>query len=231
MVASRITSSYVRIYFIHYVMDYIDGVSVMKNIERAGRTCYKSEVLSNDSYKKFIKSIITRGHESVLEHEKITVRLVTDRGTMWDITRHSHASFSIESSRYCNYSKDKFGNEINFIKPCNIEDGSIRYTIWEDCMKQIENSYNAMAMIEGTTVDQLRMLLPHSTAGEVYMTANMREWRHIFQLRADKHAHPSVQQMMIPLLLHFKSKMPELFNDIGYNEDFNQQDYAEIKLI
>jgi thymidylate synthase (FAD) len=75
------------------------------------------------------------------------------------------------------------------------------------------------------------MLLPHSTAAELYMTANIREWRHIFQLRADKHAHPSVQQMMIPLLLHFKSKMPELFNDIGYNEDFNQQDYAEIKLI
>ena len=209
-----------------------DGVQMMKNLELAAKQCYRSQGnITEDSYKKFLTGCLNRGHESVIEHEKISVRMCCDVGCYKDLTRHRHASFSIESTRYCNYSKDKFGNEINFIKPCNIEDGSIRYTIWEDCMKQIENSYNAMAMIEGTTVDQLRMLLPHSTAAELYMTANIREWRHIFQLRADKHAHPSVQQMMIPLLLHFKSKMPELFNDIGYNEDFNQQDYAEIKLI
>lgn len=209
-----------------------DGVQMMKNLELAAKQCYRSQGnITEDSYKKFLTGCLSRGHESVIEHEKISIRMCCDVGCYKDLTRHRHASFSIESTRYCNYSKDKFDNQINFIKPCNIEEGTMRYTLWEDCMKQIENSYNAMSAIEGTTVDQLRMLLPHSTAGEVYMTANMREWRHIFQLRADKHAHPSVQQMMIPLLLHFKSKLPELFNDIGYNEEFNQQDYAEIKLV
>ena len=148
-----------------------------------------------------------------------------------DITRHRHASFSIESTRYCNYSKDKFDNQINFIKPCNIEEGTSRYDVWKECMQKIEECYNNMAEIEGTTVDQLRMLLPHSTAAELYMTANIREWRHILSLRADKHAHPSVQQVMIPLLLFLQEKMPELFNDISYNTEFNKDDYAEIKLI
>lgn len=209
-----------------------DGVQMMKNLELAAKQCYRSQGnITEDSYKKFLTGCLSRGHESVIEHEKISIRMCCDVGCYKDLTRHRHASFSIESTRYCNYSKDKFDNQINFIKPCNIEEGSIRYTIWEDCMKSIENSYNAMAMVEGTTVDQLRMLLPHSTAAEIYMTANMREWRHIFQLRADKHAHPSVQQVMIPLLLHFKQQLPELFNDIEYNKDFKEQDYADIKLI
>ena len=209
-----------------------DGVQMMKNLELAAKQCYRSQGnITEDSYKKFLTSCLNRGHESVIEHEKISIRMCCDVGCYKDITRHRHASFSIESTRYCNYSKDKFDNQINFIKPCNIEEGTSRYDTWEECMQKIEECYNNMAEIEGTTVDQLRMLLPHSTAAELYMTANIREWRHILSLRADKHAHPSVQQVMIPLLLFLQEKMPELFNDISYNTEFNKDDYAEIKLI
>lgn len=219
---------------------YIDGVSVMKNIERAGRTCYKSEVLSNDSYKKFIKSIITRGHESVLEHEKITVRLVTDRGTMWDITRHRHASFSIESSRYCNYSKDKFGNEIKVIEPfflkpdVEVEDPVCwqPYLAWSTSVQEAEKSYFKILEL-ATKPDYARMVLPASLATEIVMTANIREWRHILKLRCASTVHPHVRQVMIPILQHFKSIMPELFEDIPYDEEFAQKynnDLAKVEI-
>ena len=97
-------------------------------------------------------------------------------------------------------------------------------------MQDIEQTYMKMADL-GCKPDQLRLLLPHSTAGEIYMTANIREWRHIFSLRAQKETHPSVQQVMIPLLLYFKEQMPELFGNIPYNQDFPVEKYAEIKLI
>ena len=130
----------------------------------------------------------------------------------------------------CNYSKDKFGNEITFIEPCNIENGTTEYAQWFNLMNIIEKTYNEMARL-GCKPDQLRLLLPHSTAAEIYMTANMREWRHIFSLRAQKETHPAVQQVMIPLLLYFKEQMPELFDEIPYNEDFDSSKYAEIKII
>ena len=124
------------------IVPYIDGVEIMKNIEKAGRTCYKSEANTEDSYKRFIKNCIKSGHESVIEHEKITVRLIVDRGVMWDITRHRLCNFSIESSRYCNYSKDKFGNEIKVIRPFFFgKDDKIKYDAWKNAMEQCEKSY------------------------------------------------------------------------------------------
>ncbi len=101
---------------------------------------------------------------------------------------------------------------------------------WKDCMQEIENCYNKMAS-EGALPDQLRLLLPHSTAAELTMTADMREWRHIFSLRADKHAHPSIQQFMIPLLLYFKKQMPALFDEVPYNTEFDSNKYAEIRFV
>lgn len=208
----------------------IDGIKIMKSLERAAKQCYRTQGnIKEDSYDHFLRNCINRGHESVLEHEKITVRLKCDVGAYKDLTRHRHASFSIESTRYCNYSKDKFGNEIAFIEPCNMETDAM-YDDWKNCMENIEQCYIKMAK-EGALPDQLRMILPHSTAAEVVMTANIREWRHILSLRADSHTHPSVQQLMIPLLLYFKKEMPALFDEINYNEDFDTKKYAEIKLI
>ena len=205
----------------------IDGKNIMKNIEKACRTCYRSEnLITEESYKNLIKNCLNRGHESILEHEKITIRMCCDIGVYKDLTRHRFGSFSIESTRYCNYGKDKFDNEIKFIKPCNIDDSSEFYSNWIGAMNFIEKEYIAMSM-NGATPDQMRMILPHSTAAEVVMTANIREWRHILSLRASKMTHPSVQQLMIPLLLYFKRCMPELFEDINYNEDFPIDKYAE----
>lgn len=222
-----------------------NGIKIMKNIERACRTCYCSEGnITDDSYKNLLKNCINRGHESVLEHEKITIRMICDIGVYKDLTRHRFGSFSIESTRYCAYSKDKFNNEIKFIKPLFFNDknpdelidqdeikNSLRTKYWKECMENIECAYLQMSRIEGTVPDQLRMILPHSTASQVTMTANIREWKHILELRASSHAHPAIQQLLIPLLLKFKEDMPEIFDDVNYNENFDKNKYAKLTII
>ena len=191
----------------------IDGNMILKHLEECGRTCYQSHDSAGEgSAEKLIRQIIKSGHESVLEHFLITVKLKTDVGAYKDITRHRLASFSIESTRWCNYSKGKFGTELKFMKPCNIE-GEL-YEDWLKAMEYIEKMYMQMAE-KGAAPDQLRMILPHSTAAEVCMSANLREWRHIFRLRTAKAAHPSVQQIMKMVLAEFKAKIPVIFDDIG----------------
>ena len=207
----------------------IDGKQIMKRIERACRTCYRSEgKITEDSYKNLIKNCITRGHESVLEHEKVTVRIYDDLGSYKDLTRHRFASFSVESTRYCSYDKDKFGNEIAFMNPVYIEDKEM-YELWKDTMQRIEENYIKMKEL-GATTDMCRELLPHSVAAEYTMTANIREWKHILSLRANDHVHPSIRQVMIPLLKYFKEQMPEIFDEIPYDEDFNPDYYAKLSI-
>ena len=222
-----------------------DGIKIMKNIEKACRTCYRSEgLITEDSYKKLLKNCINRGHESILEHEKITIRMVCDIGVYKDLTRHRFGSFSIESTRYCNYGKDKFDNEIKFIEPVFYTPGvmeeyndpikkndCLKTQYWERCMKFIESDYMDMTNIVGAKPDELRMLLPHSTAAEVTMTANIREWRHILGLRCSKAAHPAIRQLLIPLLLKFKEDMPELFSAIDYDIDFPKEKYAKLSVM
>ena len=208
-----------------------DSRKIMKNLERACRTCYRSEELvAPGSAEKLLKNCINRGHESILEHEKISIRMTCDIGVYKDLTRHRFASFSIESTRYCNYSKDKFGNEIKFIQPCNIDEDSDLYAFWQHTMERIEMNYIHMAN-NGATPDQMRMILPHSTAAEVTMTANIREWKHILDLRTKKTTHPAVQQVMIPLLLKLQEDMPAIFGDIEYNKDFPVDKYAKLIFI
>lgn len=207
----------------------IDGTKIMKRIERACRTCYRSEgKITEDSYKNLINNCITRGHESVLEHEKVTVRIYSDVGSYKDLTRHRFASFSVESTRYCSYDKDKYGNEIAFINPVYIENKEM-YEIWKKTMQEIENSYIEMKKM-GATTDMCREVLPHSTAGEYTMTANIREWKHILSLRTTKHVHPSIRQVLIPLLKYFKEEMPEIFGDVEYDEEFNPEYYAKLSI-
>ena len=206
----------------------VNGIQIMKNIERACRTCYRSEgKITEESYKTLLKNCITRGHESVLEHEKVTIRLYCDLGVYKDLTRHRIASFSIESTRYCNYGKDKFDDELKIIKPCNIEEGTDIYANWKNACEAIEKNYMEMSK-KGALPDQLRMILPHSIAAEVTMTANIREWKHILSLRASNHTHPSIRQLMIPLLLYFKQIMPEIFEDVPYDVEFPKEKYAKL---
>lgn len=206
-----------------------DGIQIMKNIERACRTCYRSEGnITEDSYKNLLRNCINRGHESVLEHEKITVRMLCSINTYKDLTRHrAGASFSIESTRYCNYSKDKFDNNIKFIDPVYITDEN-NYACWRECMKSIETFYMLVANNKGTP-DQCRTMLPHSVAAEVTMTCNIREWKHVLDLRTKKTVHPEIRQLLIPLLLEFKRTMPEIFEGIEYDNEFPEEWYAELK--
>ena len=225
-------------------IEQFEPVNLMRKLEKACRTCYRSEdKITEESYQSLLKNCINRGHESVLEHEKITVRLRCDIGVYKDLTRHRIASYSIESTRYCNYNKDKFDNQLHFIEPVFYEkswteanyQGSAmsvaeqKSYYWYDCMENIEQTYNAMIEL-GSTPDEARMVLPHSTAATVTMTANIREWKHILELRCSKMAHPSVRQIMIPLLLKFKKLMPYIFDVVDYDRDFPKEKYAKISI-
>lgn len=202
-----------------------DGVQLMKNIEKAGRTCYKSEgAITEDSYKGFIQRIIKSGHESVLEHEKITARIVCDRGVSHEIVRHRIAAYSQESTRYCNYAGEKFGKEITVIRPFFFT--GIQFDIWENACMYAETSY--FQLLRSSTPQEARSVLPNSLKTEVVMTANLREWRHFFKLRAAKAAHPQMQQVAIPLLLFMRDQLEPVFEDIGYNEDFKPTKYAKV---
>ena len=209
-----------------------NGVKIMKKLESACRTCYRSEGnVTEDSYKKLLTNCIKSGHESVLEHEKLTVRIQCDIGFYKDVTRHrAGTSFSVESTRFCNYSKDKYTNNIHFIEPVYSDDKE-KYQIWKETMQNIENGYMKMAAIEGAKVDDLRMMLPHSTAAEIVMTCNIRQWRHVLTLRCSAAAHPSIQQIFIPFLLLLKKEMPELFDSVPYNENFPVEKYAKISVL
>ena len=210
-----------------YLEDY-DSIKMLKRIERACRTCYRSEnLITEESYKTLLKNCLNRGHESILEHEKVSIRIICDIGVYKDLTRHRFASFSIESTRYCNYGKDKFDNEIKFIKPSHIEEGTNLYNTWKEGLENIEKSYLKMAEL-GALPDQLRMLLPHSTASEVNMTCNLREWKHVLSLRCTNHTHPAIRQLLIPLLLKFKEDMPEIFSNVSYDENFPKEKYAKL---
>ena len=206
-----------------------DGVKIMKRIERACRTCYRSEdKISEESYKNLLTNCLNRGHESVLEHEKITVRIYSDIGTYKDLTRHRFASFSVESTRYCSYNKDKYGNEIAVVNPVYIEDKEV-FETWKKAIEDMEKAYMKMKEL-GASTDMCREVLPHSTAAEYTMTANIREWKHILELRTTNHVHPAIRQVLIPLLLLFKEQMPEIFGDIEYDTEFNPKYYAKLTM-
>lgn len=216
-----------------HLEDKLDGQAILKKIERIGRVCYKSENnIKDDSAERFVKSIITRGHESVLEHVSISVRVICDRGVSHEIVRHRVASYSQESTRYCNYSNEKFGNELTFIKPCYWENENNthefemsvayrcrnEYEQWLKCMWNIEQCYFSM-LDYGAAPEQARSILPNSLKTEIVMTMNLREWRHFLKLRTSNKAHPQMREVANMILEVFKSKIPVVFDDIG--EDKN----------
>lgn len=196
----------------------LDEEKMLKAIEKAGRTCYKSEhLITKDSAKKFVKNIISRGHESVIEHEKITIRIICDRGVSHEIVRHRIASYSQESTRYCNYCNDKFGNELTFIEPCffsiDSEEDKKNKKIWLDTMAMIEKNYN-MLIENGAKPEEARAILPNSLKTEIVVTMNLRAWRHFFKLRTDKSAHPQIREISDMILKELKEKLPTIFEDL-----------------
>jgi len=198
----------------YLIEDELNGSEILKKIERAGRTCYKSESkISDESAEMFIKNILQLGHESVIEHEKITVRIICDRGVSHEIVRHRLASYSQESTRYCNYSDEKFGNEITVIKPLFFVPSTKAWDIWYAAMLAAEKAYFAL-LKDGVQPQAARSVLPNSLKTEIVITYNLREWRHFFQVRTSEKAHPQMREITIPILKEFKEKIPIIFNDI-----------------
>lgn len=196
------------------IMDEINGADILRKIELCGRVCYKSEnAITEESAQKFIQNIIKSGHESVLEHEKITVRIICDRGVTHEIVRHRIASYSQESTRYCNYSKDKFSKELSFIKPCFWAEDDRNFITWKNIMQECEKAYLKM-IEEGATAQEARSILPNSLKTEIIVTMNLREWRHFFKLRTANRAHPQMREISILILKQFQEQIPVIFDDI-----------------
>ncbi len=194
------------------IIDQINGEEILKKIELCGRVCYKSEdKITLNSAKKFIKNIIDSGHHSVLEHFNISVRIITDRGISHEIVRHRLAAYSQESTRFCNYSKEKFNSGITYINPVDfdIDDEG------KELLKKIEDYYIKNIITQKLTPQQARYFLPNGLKTELIMTMNLREWRHFFKLRTSPKAHPQMRCLAIALLDKFKIEIPIIFEDIN----------------
>ena len=243
----------------------INGEEILKQIELAARTCYQSE--GRIEYKKtpytdgvhqvivgyyeecisarpLIQRLIASGHHAMIEFGgMITVKFTCDRGVSHELVRHRLCSFAQESTRYCNYNGDKFGEGITFIIPSwiAIPEGVYNITLDEnhdeECLQMAniptqypergwhtwcwnmlsaEQDYKELINQEEWTPQQARAVLPNSLKTEINMSANIREWREIFKQRTSNAAHPQMQELMRPLLKEFQTKIPLLFDDITY---------------
>jgi len=206
-------------------MSPFNGREILKMIEAAGRTCYKSEdKITDESCGPFVTSVTKRGHHSVIEHCNVTVRFICDRGVTHELVRHRIAAYSQESTRYVNY---KGGAQ--FILPpwVNIAPGTYNrgktYIVGENESEADQEWYTAMMYAEekyikllnlGWIPQQARAVLPNSLKTEIVMTANMREWLHVFNLRCSKAAHPQIREMLLPLLWEFNDEIPEIYGEV-----------------
>lgn len=195
------------------------GIKELKLIEKVGRTCYKSEdriTEDGESAKKFVKMLIDHKHEAMIEHSFLSVKFICDRGVSHEIVRHRMASYAQESTRYCNYSKGKFGGEMVVIKPYFFNPTEMAF--WKDSCEAAEGAY--MYLVEnGKSPQEARSVLPNSLKTELIMSTNYREWRHFLRLRTAPDAHPQIRELLIPLLLDLKNQLPIIFDDIGVSYD------------
>lgn len=199
----------------------------LKAIERAGRTCYKSEeLITPDSSKAFVKKIQGLGHESVIEHGVASFRIICDRGVTHEIVRHRLASYSQESTRYCNYGKGKFGMQITVIEPPYTKPTS--KPRWERVMRVAEEEYLAMIK-EGESPQIARSVLPNSLKTEIVMTANFREWIHFLKLRTSAAAHPQMREVANQIQLILEACVPEVFTKRAPSVTLNDEEAAAIK--
>lgn len=194
----------------------IDRQSILKQIERVARTCYKSEdKITDESAPKMMKSLIARHHLAMLEHAIVSVKFICDRGVSHEIVRHRIASYAQESTRYCNYGSDKHGNEITVIKPWFFEEGTLEYLAWLSVCEYAEYQYMEL-LSRGCTPQEARSVLPNSLKTEIVVTMNLREWIHFFNLRAigtTGAPHPQMKQIALPLLKTFADALPEIYGE------------------
>jgi len=198
------------------ILTLIDGQEILSTIEQVARTCYKSEgKIDIGSAERMVAGLIKNGHEAMIEFFDITVKFVHNRGFSHEMVRHRHCSFAQESTRYCNYSTDKFGNEITVIKPYWLpeDESSEDFIEWNNAMAAVEGNYFTLLRLDQKP-QAARGVLPNDLKTEIVVKANLREWRAIFKLRTAPPAHPDMRRVMIPLLAEFKKRVPVLFDDI-----------------
>jgi thymidylate synthase (FAD) len=196
--------------------------SILMFLEVCGRVAYKSEErISPGSATKFVSNIVSNHHLSVIEHVGMTVRFIVDRGVSHELVRHRLCSFTQESTRYCNYGK---GGGVTFIIPpwVEIEPGEYdehtpihdlyNWFPWYQTLLRCERGYLTL-LDNGWTPQQARSVLPNSLKTELIITANLREWRHIFEMRCAKGVHPQMAETMIPLRDELKKLLPQIFED------------------
>ena len=190
------------------IIDDIDGEQILRKLERCGKVSRKSELGNAEN---FVRSIIKRGHESVLEHVSLTFHIICDRAIMAELTRHRLASFTVESTRYVKY------DELTVANPWLLFQGELmpfRSSLdWFSFMQAAENMYRAL-IAQGVTPEIARAVLPLCLATELYMTANLRELRHILKLRTDKAAHPQMRFVAGQILNILREKLPVIVEDI-----------------
>jgi thymidylate synthase (FAD) len=199
-------------------------------LESCGRVCYKSEdKITEDSYKKFLKTIIKSGHESILEHISISAKIVTNRGITHELVRHRLGNFSQESTRYCNYSGNRFGNELSFVIPVWVSDEEVskhfpeeQYDsgylnnpiyVWVNQMQSCEDEYLRLLQL-GWTPEKAREILPNSLATTIMTTFNVRQWRHVIEQRLSPKCHPQMRYVMIKIAEKFNEYLPLFFSDV-----------------
>lgn len=206
------------------ILDELNGSEILKKIERVARVCYKSEdKITEGSAEKMVKALVKSGHEAMLEHYSFSVKFICDRGVSHELVRHRIASFAQESTRYCNYGSK--GGEITVIEPyyllvdgvsVSVDNWIERYGAWVHSCEEAEKSYLRM-LADGATPQEARAVLPNSLKTEIVVTANLREWRHFFKLRAcgtTGKPHPQMLEVAVPLLKEIKSLIPVVFDDL-----------------
>lgn len=207
------------------ILDNLDGEAILKKIERIARVCYKSEdKITEGSAEKMVASLIKRGHEAMLEHYSFSVKFICDRGVSHELVRHRVASFAQESTRYCNYGHE---GEITVIFPFFFDTGmgtasnSLVYEEWKHSCEVAERKYISL-LDKGATPQEARSVLPNSLKTEVVMTANLREWRHFFKLRAvgiTGAPHLQMREVAVPLLKELRERVPIIFDDLVLPEE------------
>lgn len=190
------------------------GEQILKRIEKKGRTAYKShDKITDSSAKAFVEKIMRSGHHSVIEHIVVGVKVICDRGVSHEIVRHRIGSYTQESTRYCNYSDDRFGGQLTFIMPSWTTDDTFLYGRWKFAMQMAEETY--LHMIKNHAMPQeARSVLPNSLKTEIEITYNLREWLHFLNLRTAKDAHPDMQVVAKMILAEFKNHIPVIFEDV-----------------
>lgn len=202
------------------ILEHISGIKrqIIFNYE-----CYElfgSNIGNDYSCFDIVNDISEYDIKNQLIHGWHSVKFICDRGVSHEIVRHRDASFAQESTRYCNYAKDKFGKEITVIKPCYLKDDSddsnnemVAWGVWKRAIENSEKSYFEMLDL-GCNSQEARAVLPNSLKTEIIMTAHNYEWEHFFELRCDKAAHPQMRELALPLLQEFSLNYPLIFSDI-----------------